>query len=266
MKSVVVIFAGGAGQRMGSEIPKQFLKVCGKEILLHTLELFEINNNIDDIYIACLEEYIPYVEDLVRMHFVNKVKKVFPGGVSGQDSIFIGLTEVKKDHENAIVLLHDGVRPLVSQETITSCIESVKKYGSAVTVTPCTETPIYSVNGQNVTGMPLRSETYTAQAPQGYFLNDILEKHLIERRENPNYTGIVDSCGLMFKHGVSSHLVLGNKGNIKVTTPEDYCTLIGNYNSLDYYQLFELAGNNSLYNPRRDSVVQRTKRNKGGNQ
>lgn len=242
MKNIVVIFAGGAGQRMGSEVPKQFLKVFGKDIILHTLDLFEDNKDIDEIYIACIEDWIPYVEELVRKYSLDKVRRVFPGGVSGQDSIFIGLTEVKKDHDNAIVLLHDGVRPLVSQETITNCINSVKEYGSAVTVTPCFETPVYSKNSTNVESMPLRSEMYTAQAPQGFYLNDILEAHYQEREVNPDYVGIVDSCGLMFKHGVQANLVIGNRGNIKVTTPEDYCTLLGNLNARDYQQLIALGG------------------------
>lgn len=242
MKNVAVIFAGGAGQRMGSEIPKQFLKVFGKDILLHTLDLFEDNASIDEIYIACIEDWIPYVEELIEKYGVKKVRRVFPGGISGQDSIFIGLTEVKKDHDNAVVLLHDGVRPLVSQETITNCVESVREYGSAVTVTPCFETPVHSANGQTVEGMPQRAEMYTAQAPQGFFLNDILEAHYKEREINPDYVGIVDSCGLMFKNGMNSHLVIGNRGNIKVTTPEDYCTLLGNLNARDYQQLLALNG------------------------
>lgn len=257
MKSIAVIFAGGAGQRMGSEIPKQFLRVCGKEILLHTLELFEINDNIDEIYIACIEDWIPYVENLVRSYDVDKVRRVFPGGISGQDSIFVGLSEVKKDHDNAIVLLHDGVRPLVSQETITNCVESVRENGSAVTVTPCFETPIYSSKGTNVESMPARAEMYTAQAPQGFYLNDILEAHIKEREVNPNYDGIVDSCGLMFKHGVDSYLVMGNRGNVKVTTPEDYCTLLGNLNARDYQQLFELNGGVSPLVTSHDAIVKK---------
>lgn len=263
MKSIAVIFAGGAGQRMGSETPKQFLRVCGKEILVHTLELFEINDNIDEIYIACIEEWIPYVENLVKSYDVDKVRRVFPGGISGQDSIFIGLSEVKKDHDNAIVLLHDGVRPLVSQETITNCVESVKEYGSAVTVTPCFETPIYSSTGTNVESMPLRSEMYTAQAPQGFYLNDILNAHIEERKVNSEYNGIVDSCGLMFKHGVVSHLVMGNRGNVKVTTPEDYCTLLGNLNARDYQQLLELTGGTVPLAKSKDTIVKRLT-NKGG--
>lgn len=240
MKNIAIIFAGGTGQRMGSEVPKQFLKVCGKEIIIHTLELFEVNENIDEIYVACIEEWVPFLNDLIRKYDIDKVKRVFPGGNSGQDSIFIGLSEVKKDHDEAVVLIHDGVRPLVSQETITNCVKDVYEYGSSITVTPCYETPIYSRDGVTVEGMPLRSEMYTAQAPQCFELNSLYNMHVLERMSNPNYDGIVDSCGLMFKHGIKCHFVLGNRGNIKVTTPEDFYTLIGNLNARDYESFLNL--------------------------
>ncbi len=243
MKKIAVIFAGGMGQRMGGEIPKQFLKVCGKEIIVHTLELFEENKEIDGIYVACVSEWIDYLNKLIKHYSINKIKRVFAGGPTGQDSIFIGLSEVKKDYENAIVLIHDGVRPLVSQKTISTCIDTVETYGSAVTVTPCYETPIKSDDGFIVSEIPSRQTMYTAQAPQCFFLNDLYEAHLKERKENPNYDGIVDSCGLMLKNGVKSHLVEGNRGNIKVTTFEDYCTLIGNLNVRDYQTFINLKSN-----------------------
>lgn len=239
MKNIAVIFAGGTGQRMKTEIPKQFLKVHGKEIIIHTLEKFNDNNVIDEIYVACIESWIQHLNKLIKKFNINKVKSVFAGGATGQDSIFIALSEVKKDHEDAIVLIHDGVRPLITEKTIIKCIKSVKEFGSAITVTPCFETPIKSLSGETVESMPSRNEMYTAQAPQGFYLNELLEAHLKEREKNPSYEGIVDSCGLMFANGKKCHLVLGNPGNIKVTTQEDYCTLIGNYSVNDYREFLE---------------------------
>ena len=241
MKNIAVIFAGGTGSRMKTEIPKQFLKVYGKEIIIHTLDKFNDNENIDEIYIACVKNWIPYLEKLVKKYTVHKVRKIFPGGKTGQDSIFVALTEVKKDNEDAIVLIHDGVRPLITDETINNCINSVKEYGTGITVTPCFETPIKSLDGNTVDAMPLRDEMYTAQAPQGFYLSELLEAHLEERKVNPKYEGIVDSCGLMFRKGKKPHIVIGNRGNIKVTTQEDYCTLIGNYSVSDFK---EFLGNN----------------------
>ena len=243
MKTIAMIFAGGTGQRMGAEIPKQFLKIYDKEIIIHTLELFEMNDNVDEIYVACLEEWIPYLNHLIKKYEIGKATKVFAGGNTGQDSIFKCLEEAKKDNENAIVLIHDGVRPLVTQDTITNCINSVKENGTGITTTPCFETPLQSKDEKLVSHMPLRSETYTAQAPQGFYLDEIYKVHLKERNINPNYEGIVDSCGLMFKYGKKCFMIKGNRGNVKVTTPEDFLILLSNLNIRDYEQILNLNNN-----------------------
>ena len=241
MKKIALIFAGGIGQRMGANIPKQFLKVHGKEIILHTLELFEINSEVDEIYVACIDSWIERLKKLIKTYNVTKVKKIFPGGGSGQDTIYIGLNEIKKENGNAIVLIHDGVRPLVNQNTIKKCIECTLKNRNAITVSECYETPIISNDGKNVCEMLPRKTVYTAQAPQCFYLDDILKIHNLERKTKPNYEGIVDSCGLVFKHKMLCNMVIGNRGNIKVTTPSDYCTLLGNYTAEDYKQLLYLT-------------------------
>lgn len=243
MKKIAMILAGGTGQRVGAEIPKQFLKVCGKEIIIHTLELFEHNQGIDEIYIACKEEWIPYLKKLLIKYEIDKVAKIFEGGTTRLDSIFSCLTEAKKDNEDAIILIHDGVRPLITQDTINNCLESVEQYGTAITVNEVFETPIMSFDGESVGQMPQRNKCYTAQAPQGFLLNDLYNLHLQERQINPGYEGLVDSCGLMFKYGINCHLVKGNRGNIKVTTPEDFYTLLSNLNMRDYEQIALLKEN-----------------------
>lgn len=237
MKKIALIFAGGTGQRVGADIPKQFLQIYGKEIIIHTLELFENNKNIDEIYVACKEDWIPYLRKLLKKYELEKVTGVFPGGNTGQDSIYRTLEKIKESNDNAIVLIHDGVRPLVTEETINNCVKTTEEHGSAVPVVSCYETPIVSTDGVSVEEMPTRKNVYLAQAPQGYYLNDILEAHTKERIDNPSYDGIVDSCGLMFKHGFNSYLIPGDRGNIKVTTPADFYTLINNFNIKDYEQI-----------------------------
>ena len=162
---------------------------------------------------------------------------------------------MKKDHDEAIVLIHDGVRPIITDEVINKAIDGVIEYGSAITSTVCYETPLISSNGENVERMPERNMVYTAQAPQCFYLNDIYQAHINERIDNPNYEGIVDSCGLMFKHGHNPHLIEGNRGNIKVTTPSDFFTLIGIYNAKDYAQAIGM--------PEYDEMIKKN-RNKGG--
>lgn len=251
MKNVVLIFAGGVGSRMGAAVPKQFLEVSNKPIIIHTLELFSMNENIDEIYIGCIEEYIPYLKNMLDRFNVQKIAKIYPGGSSGQDTIYRGLCVIKEDHDNANVFIHDGVRPLVTQDTINHCIEDVAKYGSAITVTPAFETPIISLDGECVNSMPKRQFAYTAQAPQGFLLNDIIRWHYNERQKGENaYEGIVDSCGLAMANGVKPHLTVGNRGNIKVTTNEDYLTLITNNLAHDFGQFMDLKQINKQGNHR----------------
>jgi 2-C-methyl-D-erythritol 4-phosphate cytidylyltransferase len=245
MRNIAIIFAGGVGSRMHGNIPKQFLEVNGKPIIAQTLELFEANELIDEIYIACVEQYISTLENIIKKFNINKIKRVFPGGVTGQDSIYNGLTEVKKDYgeEDVFVLIHDGVRPLVDQNTITKCINDVAQYGTAITATPAFETPLLTNDGEYVDAMPNRDTVYTAQAPQCFTLSEILSWHNQERGSESPHEGIVDSCGLAFKYGVKAHITIGNRGNIKVTTLEDYLTLIANATAANYAQLLELKEN-----------------------
>ena len=126
--NTAVIFAGGVGKRMhAKDIPKQFLKMHDKPIIVHTLELFEEHPEIDAIVVACVSNYIGYMNELVRKYNLKKVQKIVPGGKSGQESIFNGLkaAEMIGNRDKDIVLIHDGVRPLINAKTIEDNIESV---------------------------------------------------------------------------------------------------------------------------------------------
>ena len=113
--NIAIIFAGGSGVRMGAGIPKQFLEINGKPILVHTLQLFQYHDQIDAIYISVLEDYIPYVEDLAEEYHLTKVKHVLAGGATSQDSIYNALKMAESEcPEDSIVLIHDGVRALKS--------------------------------------------------------------------------------------------------------------------------------------------------------
>ncbi len=243
MENIAIIFAGGVGQRMGSNIPKQFLNVYGKPIIIHTLEKFQYHDRIDKIYVACKEDLIPTFVEMVKKYNITKipVNGIVAGGKTGQDSIYNALSACAKENpRDSIVLIHDGVRPLITYDVISRNIDSVQKYGSAITCTACYETPVISYDGTNVDELPKRKYVYTAQAPQSFHLGDILDIHNKVRRENPNYTDIVDSCTLMEKNGFNVRLIEGNRGNIKVTTPEDYIDLLSRLSAEDQKQIFEL--------------------------
>lgn len=221
-KNIAIIFAGGSGVRMGAGKPKQFLEVDGRPIIIHTLDIFEDHPAIDEIYIACKEDYIGKLKKLVTRFNITKVKEIVPGGTTALGSAYNALTAAKKNNEDdAIVLIHDGVRPCITAELIDDVIKATEEVGAVATCTPLFETPVISKGGELVEESPRRADCYTAQAPQSFRLGAILEAHEETRKDNPEYEDIVDSCTLLRKLGKNVAIVKGPRSNIKVTTPED---------------------------------------------
>ncbi len=222
--NVAVIFAGGVGKRMHSkDLPKQFLKLHDKPIIIHTLEVFENNANIDSIVIACVEDWIPYLQELIIKYNINKVLKIVPGGSTGQLSIYNGLSvvhELYKNNEDTIVLIHDGVRPLIDDKTIDDNITSVKEHGSAITSVAVTETVLLTNNDSSIESIPDRSCSRLARAPQSFRLHEVWEAE--SRAISEGKTDFIDTCSLMKYYGYHLYLIEGPKQNIKITTPEDF--------------------------------------------
>ncbi len=220
--NIAIIFAGGSGVRMGAGIPKQFLEIGGKPVVIHTLKIFQNHQDIDKIYISVLKDYIGYMKDLVDEYRITKTADVIAGGETAQDSIYNALKRVEEENPgDSIVLLHDGVRPFVSSDVVSANIEGVKKFGNAITCTACYETIIMSKDGETVDAVPFRKETFAAQAPQSFYLKDIIAAHDVVRALPTRYDNMVDACTIFKSQGLDVHMVPGNRGNIKVTTPED---------------------------------------------
>ncbi len=220
--NIAIIFAGGSGVRMGAGVPKQFLEINGKPIIVHTLQLFQYHDQIDKIYISVLKEYVSYMNELVDEYRLRKVAAVIPGGETAQDSIYNALKKAESENSgDSIVLLHDGVRPFVSYDVIADNIKSVREFGNAITCTSCFETILLSKDGVGVDSVPYRKETFAAQAPQSFFLRDIIAAHDVVRARPERYENMVDACTIMTSQGLNVHMITGNRGNIKVTTPED---------------------------------------------
>lgn len=219
--NIAAIFAGGSGLRMHTKSrPKQFLELNGKPIIIYTLELFDNHPMIDAIVVACLESWIPFLEKQIRKFEINKVVKIVPGGETGQDSIYHALcaAESISKTENDIVLIHDGVRPLITEQTISDNINKVKECGSCITCVPAYETLI--VKHEEGLEIPSCDDSLIARAPQSFYLKDILQAHRQAIAENRH--DYIDSCTLMSKYGYEMGLVIGPAENIKITTPTDF--------------------------------------------
>ena len=223
--NIGVIFAGGSGARMHTKSrPKQFLELNGKPIIIYTIELFDNHPNIDGIVVVCLESWIPFLQKMLKKFEITKVVSVIPGGVSGQDSIFKGLCAaevyaMEQNDENTIVLIHDGVRPLITEGTISDNIAKVKECGSCVTTVPAIETVIID-NHDTTLYIPERNDCLMARAPQSFYLKDIIGAHRKSQKEGK--TNFIDSCSLMSYYGYKVGLVEGPMENIKITTPTDF--------------------------------------------
>ena len=197
-----------------------------KLISIHTLEHFQNHPMIDAIVVVCIESWISYLNELLYKFRIEKVKKVVPGGETGQLSIYHGLKAAKEvaNGEKAVVLIHDGVRPLITEKLITNNIEAVRRYGSAITTAKVKET-ILVVNEQDssIDYVPSRNNSRVAKAPQSFWLDEILSAQ--EKALAKGERDWIDSCTLMQEYGFKMHLIDGPSQNIKITTPEDFYTM-----------------------------------------
>lgn len=219
---IALIFAGGVGARMNNgALPKQFLEVENKPIIIHTLEIFQKSQEIDAIVIAITPDWKDYLNELVEKYNITKVIKTVEGGETGQISQYHAMTAIS-DHvtDDAIVLIHDGVRPLIDDQVIKSNITSVINNGNAITVKKAIETVITIQDEQQVSEVLDRDKYRMAVAPQSYRFKDIFGAH--NRAMAIHKTDFVDSAQLMQYFGVNLFYVEGTTNNIKITTPIDY--------------------------------------------
>lgn len=220
MKNIALIFAGGRGTRMTmADRPKQFLEINEKSILCYTIDHFEKHPLIDGIVVVTTADWLEYTKKILLDY--KKVISVIVGGDTALNSQYLGLEEVVKlNEDNAVVLIHDGVRPLIDEQIITSCIQSVKEKGNGITTAPAIETIIRIDDEGNIIETLERTNCQLARAPQAFYLKDILEVHRKSIREGKhNY---IDSATMMQDYGFTLHSVVGSADNIKVTTTTDY--------------------------------------------
>lgn len=218
--NIAMIIAGGTGNRMHQDIPKQFLTVNEKPVIIYTLEAFQKHPAIDGIVIVCLEDWIQVLWAYVRQFNLEKVVSIVPGGDCGQASIFNGLTEVaSKYSKDDVVLIHDAIRPMVSEEIISDCINTTVEKGNAIAVIPCQEAMLVSENHSDSDEIYDRSKLQRTQTPQGFYVGKLLDVH--KRAQAVGNTNSVASCTLMIEMGERIYFSKGSEKNLKLTTVED---------------------------------------------
>ena len=220
MANIALIIAGGSGHRMGQDIPKQFLTVNEKPVIVYTLEAFQKHAEIDSIAVVCVEGWERVLEAYAKQFNITKLERVITGGKNGQDSIRNGLFDLEEKFEkDDIVLIHDAIRPMVSAEIISDCIVKTRKYGNAITCIPCAEAMLETEDATVSTGTYPRDKLKRTQTPQGFRLGEICQLH--RDALNAGITNSVASCTLMIEMGKQVYFSAGSEKNIKLTTVED---------------------------------------------
>ena len=218
--NIGLIIAGGVGARMNNAIPKQFMTVFDKPIIIYTLEAFERHPSIDAVAVVCLEGWDNILASYAKQYGITKLKHIIPAGKVGQESIKNGITELAKHYgKDDIVLIHDAIRPNVSNDIISECIAVTKKYGNAIVCVPCQEAMLETVDKISSGSSYPRDNLKRTQTPQGFTLKEILEAH--QKAAELRITNSVASCTLMIEVGKKVYFSTGSEKNVKLTTPED---------------------------------------------
>ena len=220
MANIALLIAGGTGNRMHQDIPKQFITVDERPVIVYTLEAFEKHPEIDAIAVVCIEGWEQVLWAYAKQFNITKLKHVVPGGKNGQDSIRNGVYELEKHYDaNDLVLIHDGIRPMVSAEIISDNIRVATTYGNAITVIPCAEAMMETDDGLVSTGSYPRDRLKRTQTPQAFRIGDICNLH--RRALEAGITDSVASCTLKIEMGEQVYFSSGSEKNIKLTTVED---------------------------------------------
>ncbi|MBS4899574.1 MAG: 2-C-methyl-D-erythritol 4-phosphate cytidylyltransferase [Clostridiales bacterium] len=218
--NISLIIAGGSGKRMGQDIPKQFLTVNEKPVIVYTLEAFQTHPEIDVIGVVCIEGWENVLAAYAKQFNISKLKHIVPGGENGQDSIRNGIYELMEHYSpEDIVLIHDSIRPMVSGEIISDCIGTTKDKGCAIATIPCAEAMLETTDGASSTKSYPRDNLKRTQTPQGFILGEIADLH--KRALEAGITNSVASCTLKVEMGEPVYFSSGSEKNIKLTTVDD---------------------------------------------
>ncbi len=218
--NVAIVIAGGVGSRMKAEIPKQFILVKDKPIIIYTLEAFQRHPEIDALLVVCIDGWHDYLKEQARKFNITKLQWIVSGGINGQASARNGLLKLEtilKDED--IVIIHDAIRPIVPQIILSDMLDVCRKRGNACASLPCHETLIKTADQKSGFESIERSTVRRVQTPQAYHYGELLDVH--KRALTMGITHSVYANTLMVELGKTIHFSLGFDNNIKITTPED---------------------------------------------
>ncbi len=215
---IAIIPAAGSGKRIGTDIPKQFLSIGSKPLVVFTLEAFEQAALIDAVILVVPESEISFCEEnIVRAHGLKKVIAIVSGGKRRQDSVRKGLEATRGRYP--IVVIHDGARPFVEPELIDNVVEKAKKYRAVIAGVPARDT-IKLVDSSGIIEKTLHRQTiWLAQTPQAFYYEDIARAH--QKALDGNWGELTDDAAFVERIGIPVKVVMGSDKNIKVTTPAD---------------------------------------------
>lgn len=221
MKNIALIIAGGVGARMNQDIPKQFINVFDKPVIIYTLEVFQKHPEIDAIEVVCLEGWHELLKSYAKQFGIAKLCNIVNGGKNGQDSIRNGLQDIAKQFNDSddIVLIHDAIRPMIDNKVISENIKICRANGNAITVIPCTAAMLKTYDSHSTTEQIPRDNLKITQTPQSFFLKDILNAH--QEALNKGITNSVASCTMYIELGKKLYMSEGSEKNLKLTTTED---------------------------------------------
>ena len=220
MKNYVILLAGGVGKRMGADVPKQFLEVQNKPIIVYSIENFQKHPQIEKIVVVCVREWIDHVRDLVKKYDLTKVAWIIEGGNTGHDSIRNGVFFLKdKIQEDDYIIIHDAVRPVLPQKAIDEVIRIAHEKGNASSSISCHPPIVYTEDYESGIKDIDREHVMLTASPQAFKFSLALKCY--ERAEQENKHDFTFTSSLLIHCGERVYFAKGTTNNIKITTKED---------------------------------------------
>lgn len=220
MRNYVILLAGGVGKRMGGDIPKQFMEVEGKPIIVHTIERFQRNSQIEKIVVVCVKDWIEHLRELIDKYSLTKVEWIVEGGNTGHDSIRNGVFFLKdKIEPGDFVVVHDAVRPILPQKAIDEVLRVAHENGNASSSIVCHPPIVYTEDGKSGITDVDREHVMLTASPQVY--NYALALRCYEKAEQENKHNFTFTSSLLIHYGERVYFAKGTTSNIKVTKKED---------------------------------------------